>query len=58
MMDDPSYFERQCEHCGDEAIGMSGLCHLCHESAEAKAKTQAELEAALEALRGSENARS
>lgn len=37
MMDDPSYFERECERCGDEAIGMSGLCHLCHESAEAKA---------------------
>lgn len=31
--DDPSYYE-SCYQCGDDAIGMTGLCHFCHESAE------------------------
>ena len=31
--DDPSYYE-SCYRCGDDAIGMTGLCHSCHESAE------------------------
>ena len=31
--DDPSYYE-SCYCCGDDAIGMTGLCHSCHESAE------------------------
>ena len=31
--DDPSYYE-SCYRCGDDAIGMPGLCHFCHESAE------------------------
>ena len=34
--DDPSYYEA-CERCGDDAIGITGLCHSCHESAEAEA---------------------
>ena len=34
--DDPSYYEA-CERCGDDAIGFTGLCHSCHESAEAEA---------------------
>lgn len=34
--DDPSYYEG-CQYCGDDAIGMTGLCHSCHESAEAEA---------------------
>ncbi len=35
--DDPSYYYEACERCGDDAIGMTGLCHSCHESAEAEA---------------------
>lgn len=33
--DDPR--NEQCVQCGDDAIGYSGFCHLCHESAEAAA---------------------